>query len=413
MPPMIEFPLDLPEVRVLKTELKKREIVITVESTRPYAICSRCGQKTFEFHSYDDPIRLRHLPILEQRVFIELRPKRFRCPTCDDHPTTTQQCDWYEPRSPHTKAFDQSLLRQLINSTVSDVARKQQVSYDSVLGAINRGVERSVNWSVFSKLKVIGMDEIALRKGHRDFVVIVTSLGTDEEIALLGVLPDRKKETVVAFLRSIPPELRASIERVCADMYEGYTNAVKEEVAQARVVIDRFHVAKAYRECADKLRKSALRELKQGLEKEEYKLLKGTMWPFRRNAADLDPEQREAVDLLLECAPDLRKAYKLREELSAIFDTEQSKESATRAITRWIGQVKRSGLKCFDSFLTTLDNWLDEITNYFLDRQTSGFQEGFNNKIKVLKRRCYGITNISHLFQRIWLDLEGFKLFGS
>jgi transposase len=229
---------------------------------------------------------------------------------------------------------------------------------------------------------------------------------------LLGVLPDRKKETVVAFLRSIPIELRASIERVCTDMYEGYTNAVKEEVAQARVVIDRFHVAKAYRECADKLRKTALRELKQGLEKEEYKLLKGTMWPFRRNAADLDPEQREAVELLLECAPDLRKAYKLREELSTIFDTEQSKESATRAITNWIGQVKRSGLKCFDSFLTTLDNWLDEITNYFLDRQTSGFQEGFNNKIKVIKRRCYGITNISHLFQRIWLDLEGFKVFG-
>ena len=50
MPPMIEFPLDLSEVRVLKTELKKREVVITVESTRHYAICSRCGEKTFEFH---------------------------------------------------------------------------------------------------------------------------------------------------------------------------------------------------------------------------------------------------------------------------------------------------------------------------------------------------------------------------
>jgi transposase len=210
-------------------------------------------------------------------VFIELRPKRFRCPTCDDHPTTTQQCDRYEPRSPHTKAFDQSLLRQLINSTVSDVARKQGVSYDSVSGAINRVVERSVNWGDFSELKVIGIGEIALRKGHRDFVVIVTLRGVDEEIALLGVLPDRKKETVVAFLRSIPLELRASIERVCADMYEGYTNAVKEEVAQARAVIDRFHVAKAYRDCADKLRKTALRELKQGLEKDEYKLLKGTM----------------------------------------------------------------------------------------------------------------------------------------
>ncbi len=56
---------------------------------------------------------------------------------------------------------------------MSDVARNQEVSYDSVLGAINRGVERSVNWSAFSSLKVIGMDEIALRKGHCDFVVIV------------------------------------------------------------------------------------------------------------------------------------------------------------------------------------------------------------------------------------------------
>jgi transposase len=176
--------------------------------------------------------------------------------------------------------------------------------------------------------------------------------------------------------------------------------------------IDRFHVAKAYRECGDKLRKTALRELKQGLEKEEYKLLKGTMWPFRRNAVGLEPEQRESVKLLLECAPDLRKAYDLREELSAIFDAKQSKESARRAITKWTDKVKRSGVKCFDSFMATLDNWLDEITNYFLDRQTSGLQEGFSNKIKVLKRRCYGITNISHLFQRIWLDLEGFKLFG-
>ena len=411
MPPMIEFPLDLPEIRVLQTEFKAREIIITVESTRPWAICSQCGQKTFEFHSYGDPIRLRHLPILEQRVFIELRPKRYRCPTCDDHPTTTQRCDWYEQRSPHTKAFDQSLLRQLINSTVSDVARKQDVSYDVVLGAINRGVARAVNWGDFTALQVIGMDEIALRKGHRDYVVIVT-LRLDDDIALLGVLPDRRKETVVAFLRSIPLRLRAGIERVCTDMYEGYTNAVREEIAQARVVIDRFHVARAYRDCADKLRKSELRALKQELTAEEYKVLKGTMWPFRRNGADLEPEQQEAVALLLECAPELRKAYDLREELSAIFDAGHSKESGTRAIRQWIRRVRQSGLKCFDSFLTTLDNWLDEITNYFLDRQTSGFQEGFNNRIKVLKRRCYGITNVSHLFQRIWLDLEGFKLFG-
>ncbi|WP_295612960.1 transposase, partial [uncultured Lamprocystis sp.] len=52
-----------------------------------------------------------------------------------------------------------------------------------------------------------------------------------------------------------------------------------------------------------------------------------------------------------------------------------------------------------------------EITNYFLGRHNSGFVEGLNNKIKVIKRRCYGILNLGHLFQRIQLDLVGYKLY--
>ena len=80
-------------------------------------------------------------------------------------------------------------------------------------------------------------------------------------------------------------------------------------------------------------------------------------------------------------------------------------------IKRWIISVAKSGLRCFDSFLNTLGRWWNEILNYFVARETSGFVEGFNNKIKVLKRRCYGITNVAHLFQRIYLDLEGYRLF--
>ena len=42
---------------------------------------------------------------------------------------------------------------------------------------------------------------------------------------------------------------------------------------------------------------------------------------------------------------------------------------------------------------------------------TSGWVEGINNKVKVIKRRCYGITNLKHLFQRIFLDLQGYDVF--
>ena len=70
-------------------------------------------------------------------------------------------------------------------------------------------------------------------------------------------------------------------------------------------------------------------------------------------------------------------------------------------------KVRASKLRCFDSFLTTLEDRLDDIANYFIHRHTSGFVEGFNNKLKVVKRRCYGILNVTHLFQRIHLDFIG------
>lgn len=62
-------------------------------------------------------------------------------------------------------------------------------------------------------------------------------------------------------------------------------------------------------------------------------------------------------------------------------------------------------------FWTCLDRWLNLVANYFRHRQNSGFVEGLNTKLKVLKRRCFGMYNLGHLFQRITLDLQGYRLF--
>jgi len=76
---------------------------------------------------------------------------------------------------------------------------------------------------------------------------------------------------------------------------------------------------------------------------------------------------------------------------STITDVARKEETtydvALGALHRQIA-VEANGLSCFDSFLTTMENWMDAITNYFVSRLSSGFVEGFNNKVKVLKRRC-------------------------
>jgi transposase len=299
----------------------------------------------------------------------------------------------------------------LINSTVVDAARKLGISQETIDGLLDRWIERAVDWSAWEWLGVIGLDETALKRGHRDFVVLVTAPLEGGGVEILAVLPDRKKETVAAFLRSIPEHLRRTIERACTDMYEGFVSALAAEVPWAEIVIDRFHVARAYRDCADKVRKKECKRLKRALPKAEYTALKGAMWPFRKRPADLKPPEWELLERVFTSSPKIEAAYHLREDLTALFECDDTKVGAKCAIRAWGKRVRVSGLAEFESFLGTIERWLEEITNYFQGRQTSGFVEGFNNRVKVLKRRCYGIFDVGSLFQRLTLDLHGYQLF--
>lgn len=408
MPATLQIPLDIPDIRLLSTQRSDQgELVLQVESLTHTTPCRRCGRELTRLHGLDRPIRLRHLPILEQPVVIEIKPKRFQCRDCDGRPTTTQRLDWYEENSPHTKAFDRWLLKMLIGSTVADASRRCGVGYDAVDGALARGVSTGVDWERFEHLETVGIDEIALKKGHKHYVAIISCRDETGQVSVLAVLPDRLKVTVSAFLASMPERLKATVKRVCTDMYEGYSNAAREVLPKAEIVIDRFHVAKNYHAGVDQLRKQEQRRLKQDLPEAEYATLKGVMWVYRRHWWDLTEPQREQLVTLFRHSPVLEQAYYLRHHLTLIFETALTKAQALEHMTIWQQAVTDSGLRCFDAFLTTLSNWREEITNYFNGRHSSGFVEGLNNKLKVIKRRCYGLFNPVRLFQRIQLDLEG------
>jgi transposase len=409
--PQITIPLEIPGIQVLKSEISKAgELIITVESTKPSTVCSHCGKVIRKFHGYDSWVDIRYLPVFGHPTYLRYRPKRYRCDDCDGHPTTTQSLDWHEPKSPNAYFYEQHILLQLVNATIEDVSVKENLSYDRVQGILERQISERVDWSRFTQIGTLGLDEIALKKGHRDFVVIVTGR-KGSRISILAVLADREKTTVVDFLRSIPERLKKTITTACTDMYEGYTEAIREELSHVRLVVDRFHVTRAYRECLDEVRKVELRRLKKELPATEYALLKGSIWALRRHKQDLSPEEKKILNRLFSHSPDIKKAYDLQNMLTDIFETHLCVESAKAKIANWIELVTQSGLSYFDRFLKTLVSWMDPILNYFIARETSGFVEGFNNKIKVLKRRCYGITNVDNLFRRIFLDLEGYRLF--
>jgi len=130
--------------------------------------------------------------------------------------------------------------------------------------------------------------------------------------------------------------------------------------------------------------------LKQELSEEAYGQFKGAMWALRKSEEQLTDDDKDVLVCLFEHSPCLKMAYELCHELTSIFDAQLSKRKGKRQVSQWMQKVRASKLRCFDSFLTTLENWLDDIANYFIDRHTSGFVEGFNNKLKVVKRGAFG-----------------------
>jgi transposase len=395
------------------TEIKFRsdnKLLIRVKSTKEETPCRQCGGPT-KPHGQGRTLELRHLPIFGKECIIEITPPRGICERCDNHPTTTQTLSWYNRNGHYTKAYEKHILLSLVHSTLADVSIKENISEQTIQLLVDKSIAEKIDWKAIKAIGILGIDEIALKKGYQDFLSLITSR-VDGVITILGVIKGRKKADIKAFFSLIPKNKQKTIAAVCCDMYEGYMNAAKEVFGESvPVVVDRFHVAKLYRKFLVSIRKKELSRLRKELTTEEYQLLKPAIAILVKQKESYSREDKLKLEPLFKYSPALKAAYRLARQLTAIFNTHHRKVKAINKINSWIEKVKSSDINCFDVFIKTLNKYKEEVVNYFIKRHTSGFVEGFNNKVKVMKRRCYGIFNLKHFFQRLFLDLSGYRIY--
>lgn len=227
---------------------------------------------------------------------------------------------------------------------------------------------------------------------------------TNERV--LDVLESRDKDTLVKYLRSGKGSgLLAQVEEVTTDMWDAYVAAAEEVfTGQAVVTIDRFHVMKNFQERLTEAR----RQIQRGLGKEEAKELKGTRWLWVTNGDNLSEEQRQELQGLKERFPLLRQLAEQREGLRAIFEDKTIKDAATgtQRLQAWLEEAKTLGLDALAKFGKTLENWMDKIANYFVNRSSNGRTEGFNRGLRAILWRCFGMRNFHHFRLRV-LDSFG------
>jgi transposase len=406
------LPLGIDSLKIIAQTIDTQgNIIFDVESTKKETACHKCGQLTNKRYGFGETITVRHLSILDTPVYLRIRVARYECQHCDDHPVTSEQYDWCERKSKTTKGLDKYINRQLIHSTIEDVGKKEQISSEIVESALNRSVNMIVDWAMYTNLETIGIDEIAVKKGHNDYLTIVSVKDKSGELSVIVVLPDRLKETVKMFLESMPGHLKKTVRSICTDMYDGFVKSAEEVFGKRLVVIDRYHVSKLYREPLDRVRIEEMKRLKSLLTPEDYAKLEGMMWVVRKKHECLSIQEKAILEFMYIHSPLLKEVHKMAIKLTHIFNAHHNRKMALTQISRWIQSVQNSNLTCFDGFIKTLERYKANILNYFKSRKNSGFVEGLNNKIKVLKRRCYGISKPTSFFQRLFLDLRGYKAF--
>lgn len=228
----------------------------------------------------------------------------------------------------------------------------------------------------------IGIDEIAMRKGHQEFVTVV---GDIEQGTLLDVIDSHHSTDIITALSQQPIEVREQVKEVSIDMWGGFPKVIAEVFPNALLVYDRFHVMKLVNKELNKLRK----EVGMSLRGSRHLLLK--------NHSDLNEEQRLKLELILQHSCCLQMAYELKEEFRQIYETARTAKSGKRRFQTWLHHAQQ----LYQESCQTIREHFEGICNYFISHTSSGAIEGINNRIKLIKRQGYGFTNFENFRARL------------
>ena len=140
----------------------------------------------------------------------------------------------------------------------------------------------------------------------------------------------------------------------------------------------------------------ARRQIQRTADDQTKAALKGCRWLLVRNRDTLSDEQDAQLQVALNADDHLRMAYLLKEEFHLIFEKIHDRDKARRFLHAWMLKVRFTRNKYLLDFVKTLNNWFDEILNYFDKRITNGFVEGTNRAIRFIISRAFGFRNFEN-----------------
>jgi transposase len=365
------------------------EVVVRVERKGGGYRCSGCGEGYLFAYDHQPLRKLRDFPVWGRRCYLEVQLARVECERCG---IVVEQTPWLERYARQTLRYELYVAHLCDLLPVTDVAEHEGLSKNAVYRIDKKWLERRRERLEQRPVRYLGIDEIALKKGHR-YATVFYDL---ERREVVGMIKSRRERAVGGFFSRWGKPLCRKVEAVCMDLWGPYLNSVRRHCQHAEVVFDKFHVYGYLSEAIEQVRRH-----EQNLAgKEEAKLIKGSRWLWLKAPGKLQRKQKHTLREIMAINRRLQRAYLLKEDFEALYEC-SDREEATVFLREWTKRCKQSGLEPFLKLARRLLRWAGGILAYFTHRITNGIAEGINNKIKVLKRRAYGFHDQHYFYLKI------------
>lgn len=381
--------LNLDSVTVTSSWHEDDYITLEIKSKNQRSTCPRCGEESNRVHQNHWHIA-RDLRLSDKDVYIKYNRRQFKCKNCKK--PFSEDLDFIGERRQYTTRFAEAVVMQLINSNALSVAKNNNLTTDIVQSMLEYVSQRKWNFNP-NQVKRLGIDEIALRKGQKNYVVVLVDLDKNE---LIGMAEFRTHKSIKKELERLGDGLLTQIEEVSIDLSGNYRGLVKRYMPNANIVADRFHVMKIINETLNKAKNSEKKAIDKIKNKQEsqrlHEVISGSKYALIKLEDDLTEKQKIKLEEIRANFPTLAKIHQQKEDFRNIFETASDWTDGVFKLIDWI----KGADDIFQDNTATILRWFEEITNYFETRTTSGVVEGINNRLKLIKRLGYGFTNIEN-----------------
>jgi transposase len=302
-----------------------------------------------------------------------------------------ERLDFLVENALHTKRFALYVGRRCRSGTIRDVAEELRLDWQTVKRLEMDYMREQIRRVGTPGPKVIGIDEISIRKGHT-YRIVVSDLERRRPIWFGG--DDRSEASMDQFYRFLGKKKAKGVRLAVMDMWKAFRNSTHANAPQAAILFDKFHVMKHLGEALDKIRKAEYARL--GGKQRQF--IKGQKYTLLSHPQNLTGTARKNLKLLLAANQRLNTAYLLKESFGQLWDYNRE-PWARKFFENWRASLKWQRLKPYEKFAEMIERHWDGIAAYCQpeNKVALGFVEGLNNKIRVMQRRAYGLRDEEYL----------------